>query len=109
MVHTFIIYHTRESVNDQNSRSTTSSYFTAVYGLNVNPSDRISPRHSAIVRYHLSLKQKRLALHISSQIKQVYLSFARQFQAENCLNQGNGLHVIQLTEVQLNYPPVTPA
>jgi hypothetical protein len=40
--------------------------------------------------------------------EEVLLPPARQFQVMGCLNQGNGLHIIQLKEIQPKYPLINP-
>lgn len=40
--------------------------------------------------------------------EEVLLPAATQFQIIGCLNQGNGLHLIQLKEIEPAYPPIVP-
>jgi hypothetical protein len=40
--------------------------------------------------------------------EEVLLPPARQFQVKGCLNQGNGLHIIQLEEIQPKFPLINP-
>ena len=40
--------------------------------------------------------------------EEVLLPPARQFQVMGCLNQGNGLHIIQLKEIQPKFPLINP-